>query len=324
VITSEGDIPKAFCGGCGGSAVRAACRGSLKRLKAHKVHWECWFRCNLPCPFCYRTKGHPLDTEDGERLLAAVASAGAETIVFAGGDPSLRPDIGQLLIAAGALGLTTEVHTNAHHAPAAFRGALTCADQVGLSLDGPTAEVHDAFRGKRGNFEQVLDLLGFLEESGKPVIVRTIVARPNFEHVADLGKVLGDYKNVKLWYLLEFSPVGLGYSNREIYELERPLFDQVVDEATQRHTPRLDIHARRLEDKFGAYVLVTPDGDVYGTAEETLEGIYPRVGSVLRDHLSDLATAIEFRPALNEKRYYAIDAQLREQRKVLGRGRSVP
>jgi MoaA/NifB/PqqE/SkfB family radical SAM enzyme len=317
VITSEGNPPTAFCGGCHGSAVREACRNSLQLLGAHKVHWECWSECNLSCQFCYRTQGVPLETPNAERLLAAVAVAGAETIVFAGGDPSLRGDIGHLLRRARALGLTTEVQTNAHHAPAGFRQALTEADSVGLSLDGPTAEVHDRFRSKRGNFARVSEALDLLQRAGVPVTVRTVVARPNFRQLADLGDLLLPYGNVAFWHLLEFSAVGTGYRNRQRYELERALFDEVVVQVTTRYEGKLEIHARRSEVKSGAYVMVTPDGAVYGTTDETVAGLYPRVGSVLRDHLSELAERIEFRREVHEDRYHEISARLREKREAL-------
>lgn len=315
--TSEDVLPAAFCGGCDGAGVRPACKGSLERLGCLKVHWECWSECNLACRFCYRTRGVPLETRDAERLLAAVATAGAETIVFAGGDPSLRKDLGHLLARARALGLQTDVQTNAHHVPEGFRQALAGAHSAGLSLDGSTAEVHDRFRDKRGNFERVFGLLGFLDRAGVPVIVRTVVARPNFRHVADLGELLLPYGNVAYWHLLEFSAVGAGYRNRGDYELERRLFDDVVAQAKARYDGKLKVRARGSEDKSGAYMLITPDGDAYGTSEDTVDGRYPRAGSMLGCHLSELAEAIRFRREIHEPRYQAVAVTFRELREEL-------
>jgi len=122
---------------------------------------------------------------------------------------------------------------------------------------------------------------------------------------------------VAFWHLLEFSAVGAGYRNRRIYELDRALFDEVVAQVGTRYEGKLKIHARHLEDKSGAYVLITPDGAVYGTSEHTVDGIYPRVGYVLRDHLSDLAESIEFRREVHEARYWAINAELRAKREAL-------
>lgn len=317
-MSANGDVPPAaFCGGCGDAGIRAACAGSLARLGSLKVHWECWSECNLACQFCYRTRGVPLGTPDADRLLAAVATAGAETVVFAGGDPSLRKDLGHLLERAMALGLQTDVQTNAQFAPEPFLRALSRAGSAGLSLDGSTAEVHDRFRSKPGNFERVFRLLGFLDRVGVPVIVRTVVARPNFRQVADLGKLLLPYRNVTFWHLLEFSAVGAGYRNRGVYELERARFDEVVAEVRDRYSGELKVHARGSEDKSAAYVMITPDGDAYGTSDPMVEGAYPRVGSVLQKHLSELAAKIEFNRSLHEPRYRTLDAAVRQKRSEL-------
>ena len=110
----------------------------------------------------------------------AVRTGGAHGIVFAGGDPSIRPDICSLFEFARSIGLLVEVHTNAQCIRAEFLELLREADLVGLSLDGPDAETHDGFRGKPGNFDKVLTVLHQLSESGTPIVVRTVVAKPQF------------------------------------------------------------------------------------------------------------------------------------------------
>jgi MoaA/NifB/PqqE/SkfB family radical SAM enzyme len=234
--------------------------------------------------------------------------------VFAGGDPSLRRDIGHLLAYARALGLITEVHTNGQYAPKRYRMALIGSDYVGLSLDGPSAELHDGFRGKPGNFRRVLDLFDFLEEAAVPMIVRTVVARPNLRGVADIGGLLAGRRNLISWNLLEFSPVGIGYRNRMTYQLDRTQFEEAATEALERFGGKIHIYVSRLEDKSGTYVLVTPDGQVYGTLTPPADGIYPLVGSMLREHLSDLSGAIGFRHERHEVLYLA--GEDRRRRKV--------
>lgn len=309
------DVPGStgFCGGCPPWKVRAACQASFARLGAHKVHWECWSSCNLSCGFCYRSVGVPLETADGERLLSAVATAGSRTVVFAGGDPALRADLGHLLACARSLGLLTEVHTNAQFSPERVRRALAEVDCVGLSLDAATPELHDAIRRRRGNFKQVRSMLQFLEAAGVPVIVRTVVMQPNQAVVADIGDLLVPFGNILAWYLLEFSPVGLGFDSRQAHELPRARFDEVADEASRRYRDVLEVHPRRLEEKSGGYVLLTPDGLMFGTAGETVAGRYPSAGSLLRDHLSDLAAGIGFQRERHEPRYVEVEAMRRRK-----------
>jgi MoaA/NifB/PqqE/SkfB family radical SAM enzyme len=296
-----------FCGGCSPGAVDDACRGSFERLGAHKVHWESWSRCNLGCGFCYRSEGVPLGPDDGLRLVSAVATAGASTIVFAGGDPALRSDLGDLVAAAHSVGLQIEVHTNAQFSPEHIRRTLSGVDCVGLSLDAPTAALHDTLRHTRGNFAKVRSLLRFLEDAGIPVIVRTVVIAPNYLVVPDIGELLLGARNVLAWYLLEFSPVGLGFRTRREHELPRERFDEVAAEASRRYGADLEVHARRLEDNSGGYVRVTPDGLAYGTGGAAVDGIYSKAGSVLQDHLSDLAAGIGFQRERHEPRYAMVE-----------------
>jgi radical S-adenosyl methionine domain-containing protein 2 len=303
----------AVCGGCGPGTVRETCAGSFSRLGVLKVHWECWPNCNLSCGFCYRTRGPALTFEDAKRLVSTVRTAGAQRIVFAGGDPSLRPDIGQLVDWALAVQLLVEIQTNAHHVTPAFKDALLRTDLVGLSLDGATEEVHDRFRSTRGNFKRVFDLLDFLEEADVQVIIRTVVARPNYESIIDLGEKLRTRKNICKWSLLEFSPIGSGHLNRSIYELDRSRFDDLGRQAIEEYGEDLEIDLYRLEDKVGTYVLLTPDGRVYGTTEASVDGVFPPIGSILERHLDELAGAVAFRSDQHEHRYAAVEVRLHER-----------
>jgi MoaA/NifB/PqqE/SkfB family radical SAM enzyme len=299
-----------FCGGCVPSEVGIDCRDSFARLGVLKVHWECWSNCNLSCGFCYRSLGDALDEKDGSRLIAAIYSAGAKRIVFAGGDPSLRPDIGILVRWAKILGLRVEIQTNGHHVRSGFREALLEADLIGLSLDGATAEAHDDFRSTRGNFQRVLELFDFLERQDIQVIVRTVVSRRNYDQVLELGEDLRRRKNLCRWSLLEFSPVGLGYHNLERYRLSRSAFDELAQAATDRYGDDISIDVYRLENKVGTYLLITPSGLVYGTAVSTVNGVYPPVGSILREHLRDLAHRTAFRAEQHQHRYAEVEARL--------------
>jgi len=299
-----------FCGGCSPSEIGIDCRDSFARLGVLKVHWECWSNCNLSCGFCYRSQGVALDSQESRRLIAAVYSAGAKRIVFAGGDPSLRPDIGELVSWAKFLGLRVEIQTNGHHVRPTFKETLLEADLIGLSLDGATAEAHDSFRSTRGNFRRVLELFDFLERQSLQVIVRTVVTRRNYQDILDLGHKLLERKNLCRWSLLEFSPVGLGYRNQELYRLPRPAFDELVQTAIDRYGDDVRIDVYRLENKVGTYLLITPSGLVYGTAESTVNGVYPSVGSILQDHLRELADRTAFQSEQHQRRYAEVEARL--------------
>lgn len=67
----------------------------------------------------------------------------------------------------------------------------------------------------------------------------------------------------------------------------------------------------RNVDKIGIYMMISPQGFVYGTTETALmqAGHHHYIGSILSDHLEDLARSIPFSPSRPDRRTPA-DIQL--------------
>lgn len=294
----------ALCSGCRRGALLPSCEGSLARRGVVKVHWECWSQCNLGCAFCYRSLDSPLNSADAIRMIGLVAFSGVEAIVFAGGDPTLRKDLPELITHASSLGLSVEVQTNAHFLPAPMKKVLLGAHTslIGLSLDGGSARSHDSMRSTRGNFHRVISLLSQCEEVGKPVIVRTVVTRQNREELASIAKLLSQYANVIRWSLMEFTPIGAGYVNSSLFALSDDDYVEAADAARLAYTGHARVDLFAGSSKMGTYALIKPNGDLYGISEVT-EGAYPIVGNFLTDHLSDLADSLPFNKAHHELRY---------------------
>jgi MoaA/NifB/PqqE/SkfB family radical SAM enzyme len=293
-----------FCGGCQETLIDEKCNGSLRRRGLQKAHWECWSECNLACPFCFRTRGRPLETDNAILLLRALRTGGLRTVVFAGGDPSIRSDLLTVAREGRALGLAIHIQTNAHHVNSRFMSALKLSEHVGLSLDGPDSRSHDAFRQKQGNFRRVLSLLNELERLGIPVSVRTVISALNYRQVPELGDLLSSYSNLVHWTLLEFTPIGEGYVNRNMYLMSTRNFEQTIEAARNRFAPeKLDVF--RNSEKVGTYMMISPDGMVYGTTEAALTktGWHQYVGSVLSDHLSDLSAKLPISSTRHGRRY---------------------
>ncbi|MFQ5473866.1 MAG: radical SAM protein, partial [Dehalococcoidia bacterium] len=102
-------------------------RRSTARLPSHLIHysedkkpvvvWNSTRRCNLHCMHCYsesENREYPgeLTTEEGLRLIDDVASFGAPTVIFSGGEPLIRPDIFELSAHASQRGLRCVLSTN--------------------------------------------------------------------------------------------------------------------------------------------------------------------------------------------------------------------
>jgi uncharacterized Fe-S cluster-containing radical SAM superfamily protein len=141
--------------------------------------------CNLSCTHCFVSCGpgvdrHPFMTRDAVR--AAVADGrrlGVRACYFTGGEPFLHPEmeaiLGDTLEVAPATVLTNGTLFTARRLAAlrALAEGSRYALEIRVSLDGLTADAHDAFRGA-GSFARTLDGLRGLERHGLLPIVTVI------------------------------------------------------------------------------------------------------------------------------------------------------
>lgn len=145
--------------------------------------------CNLSCTHCFVTCGphehrHPMMSRaEVARHVADALAMGVKEIYFTGGEPFLNPEMEAILEDALALA-PVSVLTNgtlftrrrvAFLAELAARSRLSI--ELRVSLDGPDAGSHDAFRGA-GAFQRTLDGLRAVSAAGLlPIVTVTQVTR---------------------------------------------------------------------------------------------------------------------------------------------------
>jgi MoaA/NifB/PqqE/SkfB family radical SAM enzyme len=160
------------------------------------------FACNNACVFCaqgdLRRTGAAAD--DGVDA-AATAVTGAlssitpgETVAFAGGEPTLHPDLCTFIREAHARGAgRIVVQTNGRRlAYLAFMRALAQASPrlaLDVSLHGATAPMHDWHTGTEGSFAQTLQGLRHARAERVPAGVTVVVTRSNYRHLAEIVRV---------------------------------------------------------------------------------------------------------------------------------------
>ncbi|HVA87584.1 MAG TPA: TIGR04053 family radical SAM/SPASM domain-containing protein, partial [Candidatus Saccharimonadales bacterium] len=248
------------------------------------VYWEMTNACGLACRHC-RASANPerstteLTTDEGRRLLDDITGFGRPYphVVFTGGDPLLRPDLVELVEAATARGIGCSL------APAAT-GLLTQAaldrlkaggvQNISLSIDGSSAEIHDAFRGVVGTFETTLESARIARRSGLPIQVNTLITD---ETLADLPAIydLMTTLDIMRWSLFYLISVGRGSALREVSpaqseRLNRWLFDLArtapfqVKTTEAMHYRRLAIRAMRADGMDDEAIAKTSVGRGFG------------------------------------------------------------
>jgi len=187
-------------------------------LSPFTVVWEVTRACALNCVHCRavaQPRRHPdeLTTEEGYRLLDQVKEFGDPIFIFTGGDPMMRRDLFDLIrYAAQEKGLRTSLTPSA--TALVTRERLARAQEAGilriaLSLDGPTAEVHDAFRGFSGSFQRTLEILEDVNALDLSLQINTTVCRYNLPVLKRMPELVARFQAVQ-WSVFFLVPTGRG------------------------------------------------------------------------------------------------------------------
>jgi radical SAM protein len=146
--------------------------------------------------------------------------------VLTGGDPLQRPDIFEIVRHAAERKVRISLTPSA--TPLLTRDAIVQLKEAGLarlavSLDGPTAEIHDAFRRVPGSFQWTMDAVRWAREIGLPVQINTTITRHNFHQIHDVIELL-EKLDITLWSVFFLVPTGRG---QDIGLLSAEEFEQV-------------------------------------------------------------------------------------------------
>ena len=199
------------------------------------VIWETTRACALACVHC-RADAIPcrdpreLSTDEAFRLVDQVRGF-SETrpplLVLTGGDPMRRPDLVDIVRYAAAQGLTVALTPSG--TAAATRKRLEALKEAGLSrvavsLDGPDAETHDAFRRVRGSFMWTMRIIESAIELGLPLQINSTMSHITLPHLEALASRIAELP-VALWAVFFLVQTGRGASLDQITpeECERVL-----------------------------------------------------------------------------------------------------
>jgi len=130
-------------------------------------------KCQGRCARCAVRRQGPssepeLSDEEIKKLLAEISRLGAREVSFFGGEPLLRPGLPGLVRSARELGLRATLTTNGLllDKAAALELAAAGLTGAGVSLDDPSAEIHDRERGLPGLWDKASAAVKHLVAAG--------------------------------------------------------------------------------------------------------------------------------------------------------------
>lgn len=238
------------------------------------INLHFWKPCNYRCKFCFATFDDDdalkavrsgLGRDDCTRLIRLLREAGADKINFVGGEPTLAPFMGDLLVTAREVGLVTSLVTNGERLAALIDSHGEFIDWVGLSVDSASELVGKALgRGRGGHVARSLQLFDLMRSRGIRAKLNTTVTRLSFAE--DMSSFVLQARPER-WKVFQVLPVE-GQNDGGVDDLL--ITPEQFEEFVQRHRHLrdrgIDLAIETNEDMTGSYAMIDPLGRFFSNA----------------------------------------------------------
>lgn len=164
--------------------------------KTERVDIKTGWNCNNRCFFCVQGNKRDVygnkETAEVKRLLEE-ARRDSDSIVFTGGEVTIRPDLLEIVRYAKQLGYAIiQIQTNGRML--AYKKLVedlveAGANEFSPALHGPTPEIHDYLTRAKGAFKQTVRAIRNIKELGQYCMTNTVVTRSNYRHMPELAKL---------------------------------------------------------------------------------------------------------------------------------------
>ena len=186
----------------------------FKRKIPLAVGWAITNRCNYQCKYCrrWKKKTKELSIKQIFLIIDELKQLGCQIIVFTGGEPLLRGDIGLIVNYCKEKDLTVGINSNG----SLFRkriNELKNIDSLTLSLDGPE-KINDLLRVK-GSYKNVIDAIETAKKNSINLSLTIVISKLNLDYLRDILRIAKKYD-----IIVYFQPVSMIYGYNEHKELK--------------------------------------------------------------------------------------------------------
>jgi MoaA/NifB/PqqE/SkfB family radical SAM enzyme len=223
--------------------------------------------CSQECDYCWGPQDieNPVGTSTSKKIIKKIRDIGARRIVFTGGDPLKRKDIGKLIRYAKDIGLEVALSTTGDElTPAFLRWNASYIDLISLPIDGSTEEISSRTK-EEGHLKAVLKALEPLKKYPNiDVKICTPVTKHNIKDVSNILNIAKDYKSktrAKVFYNI-FQTFPRSYSEVDWKELvvSNGDFAALKRRLSARHKIKVNFLDHKTLDML--YLMIFPNGNL--------------------------------------------------------------
>jgi MoaA/NifB/PqqE/SkfB family radical SAM enzyme len=258
------------------------------------VDWWTTSHCNLACDFCYGPVPGSDPVERRDEILRAIAASSARVVTFCGGEPLLLRKIGQYAATLDQHDKSTVLNTNGQLLRTRIDQGLRLAafTMVGISVEGPTPDVHRLMRGSNADLDEVLRAArAVAAEPGVSLKLATVVSRVNRDHLPALAALVHNL-GPDVWRLYQYSSRGDQNVGQQRHWLADEEFELLAKEAANLAAPVPTMPSTEAETE--GCLIVDPAGDVLQPVGDS----YLRRGNCLEEPLDDIWAGLPTQSAI--------------------------
>ncbi len=182
-------------------------------------------RCNFNCPHCLRrlidgkkTIIQDLPIPVFETCLREGKKLNFNTVMLVGGEPILHPQFKKLIELIRKYNYQFHIISNGwlykEYWEALGKNKENLSS-ISLSLDGTTAEVHDAIREKKGSFERLTQAMNFYKQRGIDLGIKFLLSKRNYHQLEEIVKFCKKSKVKQLTFIVEIPAAHSDLSREE-------------------------------------------------------------------------------------------------------------
>ncbi len=195
---------------------------------------EVTHRCPLHCPYCSNptelaSPRDELTTDEWKRVLNQAAELGVLHVGFSGGEPLQRADLAELVAAARAAGLysnliTSSLGLNRRRAEELKQAGL---DSVQISLQSDQQPLADGIAGVSAHTKK-LEAAQMVRDLGFPLTINVVLHRANIERLEQIVS-LAEGLGAQRLELANTQYYGWAFRNRAALLPTRPQVEQATE-----------------------------------------------------------------------------------------------
>lgn len=225
-------------------------------------------RCSQNCPYCWGPQNfvHELPTTTAEKILKKIKAFRVRRVVFTGGDPLQRSDLGRLIRLAKELGLEVAVSTTGDWLnPSFLKRYGRFIDLISLPLDG-SSESRNSKTKEKGHFQTVMRGLKLLSHYPSiDVKICTPVTRINIGDLENIARLVLRWaqrtRNRVFYNVFQAFPRSMFEADWSTLLVPDREFQALGRGLNRIKNLKINLLSNKALDKM--YVLIFPDGGLY-------------------------------------------------------------